>query len=91
MSMYRVEFFDFDTSEKSMTGPSWINTIEALSPMDAIIKAADTAEPEVLEIRCGDDDMNASAYAIDCCEFEFHLYIGDSDVAFTMPKQGGAQ
>lgn len=86
MSMYRVEFYDFDTGRNSMTGPAWTNTIEAISPMDAVIKAADTAEPEVVEISCTNGEEIAVAHAIECCEFEFHLHVGNHDVAFTLPR-----
>lgn len=69
-----------------MTGPSWERTIEAISPLDAVIKAAETAEPEVLEITCGTDDVTATAYSIGACEFEFHLYVDNTDTAFTLPE-----
>lgn len=86
MSSYTVEFYDFNRNERTMTGPSWERTQHALSPLDAVIKAAGLVEPEVTEISCSDEDVIASAYAIGPCEFEFHLYVGDTDTAFTLPE-----
>ena len=85
MSSYTVEFYDFDRAEKTMTGPSWERTETAISPLDAVIKAAQVADPEVLEISCSGGDVIAAAYAVGPCEFEYHLYAGDTDTAFTLP------
>lgn len=83
---YIVEFYDFDRSENTMTGPSYERTEIALSPLDAVIRCAQLADPEVIEISCSDGEVIASAMATGCCEFEFHLYVGDADVAFTLPE-----
>ena len=84
---YIVEFYDFDRSENTMTGPSYERTEIALSPLDAVIRCAQLADPEVTEISCSDDEVVASAYSdLGSCEFEFHLYVDFTDVAFTLPE-----
>ena len=87
---YIVEFYDFDRSENTMTGPSYERAVLASSPLDAVIRCAQFADPEVTEISCSDGEVVASAYSDSgCCEFEFHLYVDFTDVSFTLPEMDG--
>lgn len=84
MTSYNVEFYDFNRSERTMTGPSWEIAVDAISALDAVVKAAKYADSEVSEFSCCDDSTIATAYAVEPGVFECHLYVDNTDTAFTL-------
>lgn len=77
------------------TGRSAEYVYDGINPADAIAKFVadyelmqsirDTTKGELTEITAFDDEMSASVYPLEDGMFELHLYLGDADVAVTLP------
>lgn len=84
--LYEIKSDTLANHDNGMCAPAYCYNIEAMSEIDAVIKASKNAEEDEEYICCDDTEsgMIVCAYRIEDGTYEFHVYDGNNDIAFTI-------